>query len=218
MWMWNISTATCMHVFTGHSSPVLSGSFTPDGKHIVSGSEDGTLFVWDPKTASTLFKLPSPTFHDGPITTIHISKDSTLALTGSQDSTAKLVNLLNGKVLAAFQNTQEESVESVAFCDSLPVLVTSDTSGAINLYNTTDYSLRQTLRHDDAVTKLRFRSNTPFLYSASVDKKIKVWDIRTGECVKEFIGHTNTVLDFDIDVDGNVISAGDDGVCLVFQL
>ncbi|MEO2012316.1 MAG: WD40 repeat domain-containing protein [Pirellulaceae bacterium] len=31
----------------GHSSDVLSVSFSPDGKRIVSGSGDKTLKVWD---------------------------------------------------------------------------------------------------------------------------------------------------------------------------
>ena len=31
----------------GHSGPVLSVSFSPDGKRIVSGSFDNTLKAWD---------------------------------------------------------------------------------------------------------------------------------------------------------------------------
>ena len=35
---------------TGHSSWVRSVSYSPDGKHIVSGSWDNTVKVWDSQT------------------------------------------------------------------------------------------------------------------------------------------------------------------------
>lgn len=31
----------------GHTAPVNSIAITPDGKHIVSGSRDGTIKLWD---------------------------------------------------------------------------------------------------------------------------------------------------------------------------
>ena len=35
---------------TGHSGSVLSVAYSPDGKHIVSGSLDKTVKVWDSQT------------------------------------------------------------------------------------------------------------------------------------------------------------------------
>ena len=33
--------------FTGHTAGITSVVYTPDGKHIASGSEDGTILLWD---------------------------------------------------------------------------------------------------------------------------------------------------------------------------
>ena len=37
---------------TGHSGPVYSVAYSPDGKHIVSGSFDNTVKVWDSQTGT----------------------------------------------------------------------------------------------------------------------------------------------------------------------
>ncbi len=40
-----------MNMFVGHAGPVTCGGFSPDGKLILTASEDATLRVWNPKTA-----------------------------------------------------------------------------------------------------------------------------------------------------------------------
>src|ERR1700722_16428967 len=98
--MWAIPSGAFMNVFNGHSGPVTSGMFTPDGKRIVTVSEDSSLIVWDPKTAAALHPITSDDarFHSDVITCLAVNKDSSLAMTGSADGTAKLINLHSGSV------------------------------------------------------------------------------------------------------------------------
>ena len=42
---------------TGHSGYVRSVSYSPDGKHIVSGSEDKTVKIWDSTTGKEVSVL-----------------------------------------------------------------------------------------------------------------------------------------------------------------
>jgi WD40 repeat protein/predicted Ser/Thr protein kinase len=46
-----------LHVLRGHSDAVNVVKFTPGGNRVVSGSEDGTLRVWDPVTGMELLSL-----------------------------------------------------------------------------------------------------------------------------------------------------------------
>ena len=42
---------------TGHSNYVTSVAYSPDGKHIVTGSEDSTVKVWDSQTGKEVSVL-----------------------------------------------------------------------------------------------------------------------------------------------------------------
>ena len=124
-------------------------------------------------------------------------------------------------------------MESVAFCEALPLAVTGDTDGNINIWDMGSYRLRQKLKHEvtnlnliwihwfpqETVTRLIFAKASPILFSASVDRTVKVWDVRTGELGKTFRGHQEAVLDIAVSNDGrSVVSASDDGTALVFSL
>lgn len=63
-------------------------------------AEDATFIVWDPKSAVANVKLTSADgrFHSEPIICVSTDKESNLALTGSADGTAKLLNLHTGNV------------------------------------------------------------------------------------------------------------------------
>ncbi len=47
----------------GHSDAVLSVAFSPDGRFIVSGSDDGTIKFWDVKTGKEIAQFVA--FDDG---------------------------------------------------------------------------------------------------------------------------------------------------------
>jgi WD40 repeat protein len=59
-----------IQVFSGHSSAVTCGGFSPDGKKVVTGSQDATVRVWDPRTGQTVYLLNGHTFHKEPVTCV----------------------------------------------------------------------------------------------------------------------------------------------------
>ena len=42
---------------TGHSGYVFSVAYSPDGKHIISGSDDKTVKIWDSSTGKEVSVL-----------------------------------------------------------------------------------------------------------------------------------------------------------------
>jgi WD40 repeat protein len=50
LYVWESSTGQRLHKLEGHTEAVNNGAFSPDGKLIVTGSQDHTLRVWDVAT------------------------------------------------------------------------------------------------------------------------------------------------------------------------
>ena len=72
-------------VVEGHTSSITSVSFSPDGRHIVSGSWDETIQVWDAQTGG---QVGSPLQgHTGWVTSVAFSPDGRHIVSGSRDQT-----------------------------------------------------------------------------------------------------------------------------------
>jgi ribosome assembly protein SQT1 len=86
------------------------------------------------------------------------------------------------------------------------------------IFDTNTWKVRRALKCGDAVTKITFLPKSPIFLVSSMDGKVYKWDARTGELLHECLGHHMGVLDFSVDCSGErLITAGDDGVSLVFK-
>ena len=81
----------------------------------------------------------------------------------------------------------------------------------------TNGQVRVTMGHDDAVTHIEWANGDPYIFSSSVDKSVRMWDVRSGQCMQTWKGHSDAVLTFCITPDGGTIVTGsDDHTSLVF--
>ncbi|EGC38258.1 hypothetical protein DICPUDRAFT_28977 [Dictyostelium purpureum] len=216
--MWSTLKGDIVGTFAGHNGPVTCAMFTPDGKKVITTSEDRSMKVWNPKDSTNQFTFTGHGFHENIITCMDIRKDSVIAVTGGDDHFACVSNLNTGKVIGKL-NGHTDAIVSISMSNvNQNWCHTGSLEGTINVWDVNTLQQRSTFKHKNTVTKLLAHPTQPVVFSSSVDKTIGVWDERNGQLIKQFRGHQDSILDFDITNDGRVISASDDKVSLVFSL
>lgn len=164
-WMWQLPSGVLMNVFTGHEDAVTAGSFTPDGKKLLTTSTDGSLILYEPRQATPLSKLAASDtrfYSDGGFTTLAISPDSKLAAVGSVSGQSRVVSLATIDagggliVVSAFEGHKSgESIEGIAFVDLLgrtelaTHLITAATDGKAVVWDLQTSKMRVECIHYD---------------------------------------------------------------------
>ncbi len=69
----------------GHTAPVTSVAFTPDGTRAATGAQDNAVKLWDAKTGKEILHLKQ---HSQEVSSVAFSPDGKLLLTSSRDGTA----------------------------------------------------------------------------------------------------------------------------------
>ena len=81
-----------------HAAKVISVAFSPDGRHLVTASEDRTARVWDAGTGQPVSR-PLP--HHATVNSAVFGPNSRLVVTASDDTTARVWEAVTGIAVGA---------------------------------------------------------------------------------------------------------------------
>lgn len=191
---------------------------------LVTISEDGTIVCWNAFTGAVRYKLqPHDDFKGVESPWVLVLASGPVFAAGARDGQLAIVNTATGRIVTCVKTLEADdvadlSIEALAWCTNAAVhlLAVGLVLGDVLLFDSQLWRVRRTLHVDDTVTRLEFVADTPFLVASCMDGKIYKWDARTGAEAFVGVGHNMGVLDFAIDGD-KVVTAGDEGVSLVFQ-
>jgi WD40 repeat protein len=166
----------CLRTIEGHGDRVQSVACSKDGAHIVSGSSDKTVRLWDATTGVELARFDG---HTAEVMAVAFSSDGTLVASGSYDNTVRIWRVSTGIELFRLQG-HSDRVTSVAFSNDSSRIASGSHDAAVIVWDMrSGAEVAKFTGHSSAVTSVAFSSDCTLLASGSNDASIIIWNLAT---------------------------------------
>jgi WD40 repeat protein len=200
-----------VRVLEGHSGGVNCVAFSPDGKQIVSSSDDQTIKIWDAETGVEIKTLAG---HYSSIYSVAFSTDGKRIVSGSEDQ----IIVWDANTGIALQTLPVGSLMCVAFSPDSKRIVSGGTNNTVNVWDVNTGKELGTLKgHLSAVRSVAFSFDGRRIVSGSLDNTIKIWNAHSGQLIKTITGHTNGIRTIGVSSNSNRIVSGSSSQTIVWD-
>lgn len=221
--VWRVADWSLENVRHDAKRQVRSLAFSPSGRWLAVGSNDRKLIVVDTEDWETVAEEAE---QDLWVEGVAFSPDGTLlySVTGSWDPNDQPVTatLTAWKVMAAEDTFKLRPVRRIkahrGSTDNLVVtpdgrhVVTGGTDRRLNVWDAKSLELVRSSELPVSPHRLHLLASDPSqVVVGDHQGGVSVWDLRTGQCLRTYAGHTGHVFDVSATKDGRMlISAGED--------
>lgn len=178
--IWKRGTRELEYIWIANHRSTQKFAMTPDGKQVITASEDHSLKVWGLQMPALLHTLRG---HLGLVTALAVTADGQQVVSGSVDRTLKVWDLRTGQLLQTLENCAGEVTSLAVTPDSRKIISASKTPGRINdgVFQVWDlasgaelYRFKELTSHATAIAVMPSGWQ---IVSASTDNTLKIWDI-----------------------------------------
>jgi eukaryotic-like serine/threonine-protein kinase len=211
------NTNPLQRTLSGHSKEVNSVAFSPDGKTLASGSNDGTAKLWDARTGELLRTFETP---DSEVVAVAFSPDrDAIAMATVGNEGDGFVFIRDSKTGEVKQKLTASNIQAVAFSPDSRTLAVANISSSLNLWEVATAKLKQTLVGQDIQTHaVAFSPDGKMLAGGGYGNTVKLWKVDTGALEQTLVGHDSEITALAFSPDGKLLASGsDDGTVKLWE-
>ena len=225
------TTEPCLHILQGHTSRVNSAAFNPDGKRIVSASNDNTIRIWDAMTGECLQILEG---HGNNVNSALFSPDGRSIVSASQDENVRIWDAVTGRCRKTLWSSQKGDInvitasfspdgKRVVWAEFPRYQLYNDADNLICIWDTVTGQCVKAIylsqKDDIDVMTASFSPDGKRIVSAErpadmysqADNIIRIWDSTTGRCLHTIKGHIGYINSASYSPNGKyIVSASND--------
>ncbi|KIM28403.1 hypothetical protein M408DRAFT_140845 [Serendipita vermifera MAFF 305830] len=204
----------------GHTEVIDVVAYSPDGRQVVSGSQDWTIRIWDVETGTMVGK--PLTGHTWGVYSVAYSPNGRYIVSGSYDRTIRLWDAETGTLLDQPITGHTDGVTSVAYSPSGQHIISGSYDGTVRIWDAeTGMAVGAPLvGHTSGVSSVTYSPNGRHIVSGSWDQTIRIWDANTGTAMGEpLTGHTDRVASIACSPNNrHVVSGSHDGTIRIWDM
>ena len=228
--VWDAATGRVLLTYSGHQPlgfsvpgtrlPVMCLAFSPDGRHIASGSfvpnlfdkqkPSGSVKIWDAETGETVLTFEKQT---GVLLSLAYSPDGKRIASSSinEDHSFVVWDAQTGEVIQTLHG-HASHIHRLRYSPDGRLIVSASTDGSVKLWDAATFAEVRTIdAHPAPVVDVAFAPDGARFATAGEDGTVRVWDTATGAAVLTLRGHTGSALGVAYSPDGRrIASAGFD--------
>jgi WD40 repeat protein len=148
--------------------------------------------------------------HTDKVTTVSLSADGKLALSGSWDGTMKLWQTATGKCICTFEG-HTERIGSVSLSADGQYAVSASEDITIKLWDTATGLCLNSLNGPVLMHSVSLSGDGQLILAGDCYNTLHLWDATTGDHLRSFKGHENPICSVNLSTDGRLALSGSIG-------